>query len=475
MQASVPSVMKNLGSFRSLMTVAAASLFILCKTAGAAILLVSNNNDFGPGSLRQAISDNETMNGGNTITFSKDVRGTIVLGSGELAIHYDVTIVGPGADALLLSGNNGNRLLSSAYANVNISGLTLAFGRTTAYGGGAGIFINYGSLVLNNCIVVSNTVPVGNAGGGLSVNGALYCTNCTFISNISLTSGFAFNGGAAIYANGPLAIIGCTFLSNQTQGYYGGVMCDRFSTGLIQNCTFYGNSSGMYGGAIGIGGIITVASCTITKNFAAVQGGGIANWTTGMVQNTVIAGNSLRMCDGCLWQDCIGDFTSGGYNLIGITNASTGWGARGDQYSYTTNPIDPMLAPPSNNGGPTYTIRPLPGSPVIDRGNSFGVNTDQRGAPRPFVFGSNPNPSGGDGSDIGAFELGSPPLTVVHFRTNIVVSWPSYYGDFLLESSTNLSTTNWLSVPNTPVALGSQFIVTNNVSVGNRLYRLHGK
>jgi hypothetical protein len=47
----------------------------------------------------------------------------------------------------------------------------------------------------------------------------------------------------------------------------------------------------------------------------------------------------------------------------------------------------------------------LRGSPAIDQGKRFGESTDQRGMHRPYDFPSIPNASGGDGTDIGAFEL----------------------------------------------------------------------
>jgi hypothetical protein len=61
-----------------------------------------------------------------------------------------------------------------------------------------------------------------------------------------------------------------------------------------------------------------------------------------------------------------------------------------------------MLGPLRDNGGPTATIAPAPGSPVIDTGSAFGLTTDQRGQPRPSEFASIAN--AGDGSDIGAYE-----------------------------------------------------------------------
>ena len=69
----------------------------------AATITVTNTNDSGPGSLRQALAD---ANDGDTITFA--VTGTIVLTSGGLVIDKNVTISGPGADRLSIDGNQAN-------------------------------------------------------------------------------------------------------------------------------------------------------------------------------------------------------------------------------------------------------------------------------------------------------------------------------------------------------------------------------
>jgi len=47
----------------------------------------------------------------------------------------------------------------------------------------------------------------------------------------------------------------------------------------------------------------------------------------------------------------------------------------------------------------------LTGSPAIDQGNSFDHYFDQRGDKRPFRFHNLTKPAGGDGTDIGAYEL----------------------------------------------------------------------
>ena len=84
-------------------TIFAIAVLLLAATmmsAHAATITVTNTNDSGPGSLRQALT---SANDGDTITFA--VRGTITLTSGTLVIDKSVTISGPGADRLAIDGN----------------------------------------------------------------------------------------------------------------------------------------------------------------------------------------------------------------------------------------------------------------------------------------------------------------------------------------------------------------------------------
>jgi hypothetical protein len=64
-----------------------------------------------------------------------------------------------------------------------------------------------------------------------------------------------------------------------------------------------------------------------------------------------------------------------------------------------------MLGPLQNNGGLTETHALLLGSRAIDRGNSFGLTTDQRGFLRPADQSDATYPDAADAADIGAFEL----------------------------------------------------------------------
>src|SRR5438552_7463563 len=93
----------------------------------AATFTVSNVNDSGVGSLRQAILEANARPGADEITFAQ-LEGTITLTSGQLAITDDLTIAGPGAKELAISGNDSSRVFDvegSATTTVTITGLTV--------------------------------------------------------------------------------------------------------------------------------------------------------------------------------------------------------------------------------------------------------------------------------------------------------------------------------------------------------------
>ena len=84
-------------------TIFAVAVLLFAATmmsAHAAIISVTNTNDNGPGSLRQALV---VAHDGDRITFA--VSGTITLTSGGLGVFKNVTISGPGADQLSIDGN----------------------------------------------------------------------------------------------------------------------------------------------------------------------------------------------------------------------------------------------------------------------------------------------------------------------------------------------------------------------------------
>src|SRR2546423_1548996 len=127
---------------------------VLTIPARATTIIVSNTNDNGPGSLRQALVD---ANDGDTID-ATDVSGTITLTSGQLLVDKSVTINGAGPDLLAIDGNATSRIFQIGTGKtVTISNLTIRNGKGNF---GGGIF-NGASAALT----ITNSTLSGNAGG----------------------------------------------------------------------------------------------------------------------------------------------------------------------------------------------------------------------------------------------------------------------------------------------------------------------
>ncbi len=127
---------------------------------------VTNRNDTGPGSLREALA---TTPAGGTVDFQPGLTGTLTLTSGELLVSTDLTITGPGADGITITSNYGSRLVEIApKAAVALAGLTLTGGSNP--GGTGGGLLNAGVLTLADVTVSDNTSALGggiyNATGG---------------------------------------------------------------------------------------------------------------------------------------------------------------------------------------------------------------------------------------------------------------------------------------------------------------------
>jgi hypothetical protein len=148
--------------------------------------VVTNTNDSGIGSLRQAILNANANPGLDTIDFAPGLSGTIVLTSGELQITNDVTIDGPGADPLSVSGNNASRVFEvDAGTTAAISGLTITGGSADQGGG----LDNSGALTVSNSVFSSNSANTG-FGGGLynEPGGTLTVSGSTFTATPPTTA-----------------------------------------------------------------------------------------------------------------------------------------------------------------------------------------------------------------------------------------------------------------------------------------------
>jgi len=323
---------------------------VLASPAWADNYTVNTNADSGEGSLRQAIIDADaTTDVADTINFELgSSAATITLTSAQLPTITDgagLTIDGGSAD-ITISGANQYRVFEvGSDAKLTVSNLTVANGAdATASSGGGGIYNGRGTLE-----VINSTLSGNSAANG---------------------------GGAIVNLEGTTTVSNSTLSGNSANDFGGGGILISQGTATVSNSTLWGNSatvSGFDGG----GGIYNRGGGTVT------------------LKNTIVA-NSPSASGG----NCHGTtITNGGYNLD--SDNTCGFGTDNNSLSG----IDPMLGDLEDNGGPTMTHALLEGSPAIDKGNSFGESTDQRGEERPSDFDTVANATDGDGSDIGAFEV----------------------------------------------------------------------
>ncbi|KAA6462090.1 hypothetical protein DYQ86_10755 [Acidobacteria bacterium AB60] len=320
--------------------------------------------------LRTAIEQANTASG-STIQFQQGLTGTIYLTSALPTITQDMTVTGPGANTLSISGGLVYEILTVASGTVSISGLTFANGN----GPSGGAIFNAGTLTIENSAFSGN---YSAHGGAIDTYGVTTITNTTFDGN----SGYL--GGGAIYSSAPLTVISSTFSGNSAipagLGFGGGAI-DSVSTLSVSDSTFSGNSTGVLGGAIASGG------SPVTIN------------------NNIFVGNTLTSTVSTLGSSIFSSQGNADRNLY-YQNVN-GSGAEYDCNACATNTNaitgkNPNLFPLGYYGGPTQTMLPQPGSPAICAGSisdvPSGVITDQRG----YALAST-NCSNGD-VDIGAVQ-----------------------------------------------------------------------
>jgi hypothetical protein len=382
--------------------------------------LVANLADSGPDSLR---ADLGLALAGDTVAFADNVRGTITLITGELAVSANVTILGPGADLLSVSANQAAKIFHVLPGtSVSLSGLTLTGGSAAS---GVGID-NEGTLTVSTCTFNSSTPA--SWFGGIMNGGTLAVTDCIFDS-LSAPAGAGIDN-----SYGMLTVSGSLFRGNLAVTPYigGGAISNFQATATVLNSTFESNTAYGSGGALAnVGGTLTVSDCTFDSNSALAQGGGLYNYlastltvsnstlsanaaNTGgalfnegsplLLQNTIVAGNQSTGSTGT-GPDINGavDSTSS-YNLVGIGDSSLSGisnGVNNNQIGTSGSPLDPHLSPLGSYGGPTQTFALLPGSPALDAGDPAFLGTpDQRGVIR----------SGG--VNIGAFQASAASFVV---------------------------------------------------------------
>jgi hypothetical protein len=322
----------------------------------------------------------------STIDVAADITLTDCTGGG--AVERLVGVTGP----ITIDGH-GHTIRQTCTDNVFIQNgpglftaenLTITGGH--AAGNGGGIFAA-GPLTVLNSSIVSNRANA--AGGGIGSNGTVTITGSTIDSNIS-------GGGGGGISTGPSSSSLTLTNSTVSNNVGSGIGTAAAVSMLLVNSTVAGNTNGpgSLGGGIFNAGTTTLVYSTIVRNTASA----FSNIDS---FDLVSFGSVIALPGGPAGSiNCLASTTSSGFNYS--DDDSCHFGQPTDHESAP----DPQLGALANNGGPTQTVLPNPGSPLIDAipisscqaDGAAGITTDQRGVTRPQAA----------GCDIGAVEVVAP-------------------------------------------------------------------
>lgn len=417
---------------------AAAALFALAllpvAPARAALIIVTNTNDSGPGSLRQAIADAAPQTG---IIIDNSLAGQTINLQTALIVDKQMSIEGPGAPAArvkLTTQGRDSIMIISALTNIHdldfnngaaenggaiqitnytqLSNTTIS--NSHASGDGGGIWVApHASFILDDALVLDNTA--GGDGAGIFAGD----TSVIDMSNVNFTGNNATGRGGGIFADtvstvevqsgsviGNVAASGGGIYSDGNIGYYGtiasnGATADGggiyLNSGLFNlNLGTLGSNTANRGGGVFAqpGTELDLIFSTISNN-GAPQGGGI--YRAGGLLDT----RASIIGDQQLGADCVGE--------PGSTIASGGYNIDSDNSCGLVNPTDipaghPNLGPMTfTSPGTTQTMTPMQGSDAINRiplsvfECDSHLQRDQNGVTRPL----------GPSCDIGAVEAPS--------------------------------------------------------------------
>jgi hypothetical protein len=458
-----------------------------------------------------AITKNVTINGAGKIEIS---------GNTDIAVRiFDVN---PGATLTL-----NNITVSHAYAGdddgaavrnygtLNVSKSRFFYNATSPSWSGSAI-LSWGSLS------ISDSEFAHNSGGGGAVKprsseAVTTITNCNFHDNSSTGTAGGGYGGAMQIFDGPAATISQSVFRNNTAQNGGAIFISTNSSLVVRDSTFDRNSATGAGGAIcnqsnvflsgvtlsgnhadGGGGIynngvmigttiyyslVTLSNITISENNAGT-GGGIYNDSLGEANltNVTLSGNSAAAGNGIysynatgatLKNTLIAHGTNGGNcatssgRVAGSSNLSDdntcGFTTPGDPLQ-RDNVTDLFLGSLADNGGPTLTYLPQPGSRAIDNGTSTDApSIDQRGVERPQ----------GPAADVGAVEV---PLQVFE-NTNPSLQLGGWSGTG--SPNANGGFFRWSNLTNTAVtykfnATSIKWITAKGPTMGKALVTIDG-
>lgn len=381
---------------------------------------------------------------GGSVTVALDPPGGRIVVTGRLrgVPGGDLQIVGGGAERTVIDGfaSGGLPLLTTEPSptgprSVRLSGVTIRGAWNALWHSGASAVLQdvrvessrSAGVVVGGTgtLTVTDSEFTGNAGGALRVASPLAHSPAAVRVRRTLFRGNQAAFGAAVRMDaGTLDLDGVTFADNLATGSGGAVLLESASLRAV-NTTFSGNRANESGGAIFVRdlgsltvpdptfGSVTVVHSTFVSNRADADANGFGAGAaiahaapSGPVprrvalDHTVMAGNTKTAFTGPGWSvvpgSCDGLLTADGPTLFDVVDCTVSGTVPG------VGAAD--LGPLQDNGGPTPTHAPLPGSTAIDGGlappchdgTGGPLLRDQRGRMRPA----------GTTCDLGAVEAG---------------------------------------------------------------------
>ena len=424
----------------------------------AGAIPVTNCNDAGPGSLRDAV-DNIAVSG-DVIDLTNTGCSTITLTTGDIFMGQDdLTLQGPGSSSLSIDGSYLYSLRHVGTETLGVYDLAVVNGRKyldagATFDASGGCIYSYGTLSLSNSAVLScsastanemqvakggalygktgvllsnSVVGLAQAGTGseIGIGGGIYSPGSVVMAYSLVASNAAFFGGGVLGLSGTVSKYSSILSNEAVQG--GGIY--TFGNAFIENSTIAGNHA-QIGGGLWMNGTgattpITLVNSTVSLNGAQVIPGVIVTGYPARIANSTIAfnvetnpadatygaglyaGYAVELQSNIIAQNSLNHSTSGyvpddigggvGVVISGANNI-TRFVVPDQSAPPDTLYADPLLNDLGNNGGLTATHSLNPASPAIEAGNNVaGFSADQRGAGFPRVIGAN--------ADIGAVEF----------------------------------------------------------------------
>ncbi|MEM9534643.1 MAG: choice-of-anchor Q domain-containing protein [Cyanobacteria bacterium P01_E01_bin.45] len=376
--------------------------------------IVTNTNDSGSGSLRQAILDANAADGADSIVFDSALSGqTIMLNTGELAIEDDLTIDGDlnndgtpditirrdasAEEFRILNLDDGN---DAVEREITLEGLVISGGKLPSESDGSGIR-NVEGLMLLNSIVTKNRNP-----GYSDVKGAgVFNAGTATIQNSLISDNSSYDNGSGIYNSGEIVISDTSVVNNFGSFSDGGGIFNKgkakiLSSRITRNGNYDGDGSGVFND-----GEITITNSRIVDNFNNISGGGFFNSENGVaaIRNTDLSRNRSGYSGGGLSNygdlsisgsaifgnraqggvEDIGNITGGGITngtggTLLVRNSTIAGNSTDELFEY-----DPYYGPPLgagvyNLGSATFRNTTISGN-IVEGENSEGGGIFNRG------------------------------------------------------------------------------------------------